>query len=581
MTGTAVVGVVTLADGQPCVGARVTAEVVSDGEMVSASNGQSVVAPVAALTSGDGSWLMRLEPNIDLSPAGTVWKVVVKPPDRQPTSFTIEVPATTRTQNVTDLLVSPGLVRRTLLGGSVLSPFSRGAYGDGLTDDTVAVQAAVNDAESGQTVDGGGKTYVVSSVQLKSDITFQNFRFLTKAGTVNGVSPVTIGAYGDNSTVQNVIIRNVHVDGQRSAQTSISGSEDGARHGFRFIGHISNIRMADCSASYCATDGLVVYSGIDITKSATEGVAQDVVVERCDFTYNRRHGVSIDALERGRFVDCTFSHNGTDIGESEGELGITDFGSIYGNGVDLEEYDVDTFDSDIRFVRCSGAGNARAAILIYTGPNRADDPDWVVRSRFDFIDCDLSAGTDPSGNGYCVEITPDASVSDTGVFFSDVRFRGCRLDGAVNLRCVDGARFESCSIAGGLINAGNLVNVSNLTVDACDLGAKLFGNQPSIAESYMPGRAVLHRGLAVRNPVTVSSISTAGATVDRTAFLRVNQTVAGQTLTLPTPSKTTDAVVVIVSNVGSESFTMAGAYFAVGQTRLAVWDPVSTAWRVT
>lgn len=82
--------------------------------------------------------------------------------------------------------------------------------------------------------------------------------------------------------------------------------------------------------------------------------------------------------------------------------------------------------------------------------------------------------------------------------------------------------------------------------------------------------------LPVANLSGGGAIGTAAATVDLYSSFDVNQTTAGQTISLPTPALATTGLEVSVSNVGSQSFTMLSATVAAGASLRAKWT--GAAW---
>lgn len=95
--------------GVPCVGARVVAELYSDGQLAYDANGDVPIGSVASLTTNLGRWSLTLEPNANIEPTGTVWQIEIQPPDGETSSFYIEVPDTAGPHDAVDLLAEePG-----------------------------------------------------------------------------------------------------------------------------------------------------------------------------------------------------------------------------------------------------------------------------------------------------------------------------------------------------------------------------------------------------------------------------------------------------------------------------------------
>lgn len=72
------------------------------------------------------------------------------------------------------------------------------------------------------------------------------------------------------------------------------------------------------------------------------------------------------------------------------------------------------------------------------------------------------------------------------------------------------------------------------------------------------------------------SIGAASATVDLGSLITIAQTTAGQTITVPNPTDTTPGRKLILSNIGSQSFTVFATAVAAGVSIEAVWT--GAAW---
>ena len=83
---------------------------------------------------------------------------------------------------------------------------------------------------------------------------------------------------------------------------------------------------------------------------------------------------------------------------------------------------------------------------------------------------------------------------------------------------------------------------------------------------------------AVADKPTGGAIGTAAATVDVATAFDVNQTTAGQALTLPAPTNTASGRIVYINNIGSTSISMYGVTIANGNSAGYTWN--GTAWTV-
>ena len=340
------------------------------------------------------------------------------------------------------------------------------------TDDTIAIQAAIDELPLGGVITGVNASYLVGSLHLKSHMSIKDFNLVSKGGDTALQSPITIGKNGDKSLRENIHIRNIHIDGNRSNQTNLSSSEDGGRHGFRLIGSIDNVSIKDSSATNCATDGIELYKGLGTTDSETydRGIKTNIRIENCKFNWNRRHGGSGECMSDVEFVRCEFKYNGLDVdgGMSEGAKGTG-----YGNGFDMEEYNVSDIVNGITFKNCELTKNGRAGLLFYAGIDvKANNPNFVKRSDIYIIECKIDNGNDYVA---ALEITPHGSNKSLGAYYQNVFITDCYIWGGISLRSVDTA-----FVSGGRVNTegkrlGNLDYATNIHVGELIRDDKKFG----------------------------------------------------------------------------------------------------------
>ena len=358
------------------------------------------------------------------------------------------------------------------------SPYN--AVEGGIIDATNAIQAAIDACPVNGIVTGVGKTYLVSKLNLKSDMTFENFNFITKASddTNDFFSPVTIGNYEVTDTISNVTIKNVHVDGNRTNQTNITGAENGGRHGFRLIGNVYNIMIENCSALYCASDGIAMYSGIG-TRSAPQAgldtcLINNVTIRDCIFNYNRRHGGSGDSID-SLFVDnCSFDYNGIDInsGVTEGDRGDLSGGLRYGNGFDMEGYGIGSLVQNIEFHNCTALDNARHGIVFLDTVNQSL-PAFVTRNNIRIVNVKLNKGQYPV-EPYCISFTSTIANKANASLYKNIALSNCTFINEILLRSVDSVTFDGgyASLLTGQI--GTLDHATSVTVGSTLRGTLAF-----------------------------------------------------------------------------------------------------------
>ena len=321
------------------------------------------------------------------------------------------------------------------------APSPRGA------DDTHALQAVVDQLLPGAVLDGGGQEYVVTRLLLKSDMTLQNFRFRAKGTATPLDSVLTID--GNALTARDIVIRNVHIDGNRAAQTNLLSEEDGGRDGIRIVGKAERLLLADCSAVNCATDGLKIFSHRSLSRNDADLNFRNIYVANCRFLSNRRHGASGDSLENVHFFDCEFSGNGVDLpnARSEGSRGALDNRVIYGAGIDIEGYGAGSGVNGLYFTQCKAYRNARFAFQFWE-PTAASAAGFLPRRNIVFEYCSIDGGLSPRHGHQALELSQPAGIRSARPTYTDVSVIGLDCLGTVILNCVHNVTF-----AGGRIRS--------------------------------------------------------------------------------------------------------------------------------
>ncbi len=122
----------------------------------------------------------------------------------------------------------------------------------------------------------------------------------------------------------------------------------------------------------------------------------------------------------------------------------------------------------------------------------------------------------------------------------------------------------------GDVSAVNGDFSGTLTVD--DLATFSGGATIASGQQFTNAGSSLFTAIAISNISGGGVIGTAEATVDVASTFNINQTTAGQTLTLPTPTDTTAGRVVYINNVGSEAFAMYGVTISSARSQAYIWN---------
>jgi|GEM_PF-6946176 len=328
-----------------------------------------------------------------------------------------------------------------------------GAAGDGQTDDTATLNLCIQTLPAYATLDGEGRDYRVSNLNLKSGMRFRNFRLIKAAGNANMTSPVTLD--GRTESKADVLIENVEVEGRRTLETGLvtPSAEDGGRHCFRIVGRISNIVLDNVSGQNCATDGLQLGGQHATLSDEPEGLAvQNVVVRRSKFNGNRRVGIAFEGVHNAYFIDVEAKANGRTIApgaeRSQGAHCAHVDGYCFGTGV-WTENDHDAAGGafhDVYLVNITATANQTRAFYAYSnsGPLVAG---FRAKSNLAILDSRLDAGFAPiAGNPMAIQFS-SSSPDGAGAVYRGVTIERSDIAGTIGVRSLDGLTLGECRMA--------------------------------------------------------------------------------------------------------------------------------------
>jgi polygalacturonase len=228
---------------------------------------------------------------------------------------------------------------------------STGATGNGVTDDTAAIQAAINQvAGTGGTVIVPDGTYMINAIQngWQGLLLTSNMTFSMSSGAVLKAFPNNRANYVIVMvrSVSNVKIIGGTVQGERYGHTG-TGGESG--HGI-VIDSGNNITIDGVTTKDCWGDGIFI-SGYPVTTPSTNITVKNVVSDS-----NRRQGLSVVSADGVIIQNSIFKNT---------------IGTLPEAGIDLEPDGNATLGvKNIQILNCQCFNNHGNQIDVYAGNTR-------------------------------------------------------------------------------------------------------------------------------------------------------------------------------------------------------------------
>lgn len=350
-----------------------------------------------------------------------------------------------------------------------------GAKGDGVADDSVALQSMLNDAEAA----GGGVclitpgTYIVNQLVVPSNTEVRGFGASTvlkqrnDAGNDTSVFRNKNFATGD----VNININNLKIDGNKAFQTNTPGYHYGLYFGVVREVLVDNVEIVDMSG-----DGIFIGYSWSFGNSS-ESPARDLKIINTKCTGSIRNQISILYVDGLLVQNCYFS------GNSSSAL------------VDIENHHNNDYIRNVTVEDCvieNGPTGQRTKVLSggYSADNRAVK---FIRNVFinDGIGIQRFQNVELSQNQFVLPNTKIGIevIGSSAIDITDNLFDGCNIgiyiysDGAVRSSSIDisRSRIRNSRVQGLYISSALLVNVTdNEIINNGAQGVYLEGSCTSI-----------------------------------------------------------------------------------------------------
>lgn len=362
-----------------------------------------------------------------------------------------------------------------------------------IKDDTQILQNRIDALGNNGILDGGNKTYYVTALWLKSNMTIQNMKLIAIPTSISDVSVINIGNDLETNTFnkssiartsietsrnkagfRNITIRNLSIDGNRSLQKKLAVQDrDGGKHGIVVKGFATNISIIDVNIKNCATDGISLYRGLhtNLDHGAELFAIKNITLKNVTSTNNRRHGGSGESIDGLIMENCKFNSNGLTIngGKQEGDVGAIYNGNLYGNGWDMEGYGLGSGMRNIKISNTDFLKNMGGGIVFYDVADSKNSK-FVGRGKITLNNCKIDAGVkNPTGYFALVFSSTIENKKNKIKLFSDINIVNCTLYGKLLLRSVANIQISNTKIIKDNERFDGLLdNVSNFMYGGSD-----------------------------------------------------------------------------------------------------------------